>query len=102
MATSGLNPLGRMRPVSANKEVKQCVEAYLDSEQGKSLRSPARDKKAALLEAFVRVCYEDKARAPQYLTGEELGDLLEKSLPPFLDPKDDSLKHLGDLLESFF
>src|SRR5262245_54171972 len=99
---ASLNPLGRSKPVSANKEVKQCVEAYLASENAKNLRSPARDKKELLLETFVRLSYEDKARAPQYLTGEELDDLLEELLPPFLDPKDPAVAHLPALLESFF
>src|SRR5215510_1393980 len=99
---ASVNPLGRSKPVSANKEVKQCVEAYLASEQAKQLRSPARDKREELLETFVRLSYEDKARAPQYLTGDELNDLLEESLPPYLDPKDSALSHLPALLGSFF
>jgi hypothetical protein len=99
---ASVNPLGRSKPVSANKEVKQCVEAYLASEQAKQLRSPAREKKEELLETFVRLSYEDKARAPQYLTGDELDDLLEESLPPYLDPKDSALGHLPALLASFF
>src|SRR5262245_43673359 len=110
---ASLNPLGRPKPVSANKEVKQYVQAYLASEQA-GKQSPARGKAAGekaaagqlagdrgeqLLETFVRLSYEDKARAPQYLTGEELDDLLEQSLPPYLDPKDADLKQLPELLE---
>jgi hypothetical protein len=85
----------------SQKEIALDVAAFLDSEQAKALRDPARDSLRKIAETLLTACYKDLGKKPRYLDGEDVTALLTRVLPGYFRTGDASVKHVPAVFEAY-
>jgi len=78
------------------------LAAFLDSEQARGLSGIANAEVRKIAELFLDLCYGEFGKAPRFLQGEEVEQLLAQVLPTRIAPGDSAAPHVGAVLAAFF
>ena len=78
------------------------LAAFLDSEQTRSLSSPARDHAREIAETLLNLCYDEFGKAPRFLQGEEVEQLVAQALPTRFEPNSAVAESVPAILTAFF
>lgn len=78
------------------------VAAFLDSPQARALIEPGRDEVHKIVQNFVETCYQGLGKAPRFLDGQDLHEVLGHAMPGRFGRKDPVAKHVPAVLEAFF
>ena len=78
------------------------LAAFLDSEQVRELSGIATADVRKIAELFLDICYGEFGKAPRFLQGEEVEQLLAQVLPTRIAPRDPAGPHVGAVLSAFF
>ena len=78
------------------------LAAFLDSEQARSLTGPSRDQTRTIAEALLDICYDEFGKAPRFLQGEEVEQLVTQVLPTRFEPNSSAAENVPIVLPAFF
>ncbi|MFT5287379.1 MAG: hypothetical protein ACI8TQ_003564 [Planctomycetota bacterium] len=78
------------------------LAAFLDSEQAGSLIGPSREQTRTIAEALLGICYDEFGKAPRFLQGEEIEQLVAQVLPTRFEPGSPVADNVPIVLTAFF
>ena len=90
-------PSHRSTPVRANREVRDTIDAFLESSHGEPFK---KDGDEQGLDIVVRCCFERLGRAPWNLTGKETEELFEERLPRCFEGQEKFLDRIPDIFSA--
>lgn len=85
-----------------NKRIALDVAAFLDSPQAGALAEPGREDVHKIAQHLVEVCYDDLGKAPRFLDGQDMHQVLGHVMPTRFGRKDPLAQHVPAVLEAFF
>ncbi len=85
-----------------SKRVALDVAAFLDSPQAGALAEPGRDEVQKIVQHLVEACYDDLGKAPRFLDGQDMHQVLGHVMPSLFGRKDPLAQHVPAVLEAFF
>lgn len=77
------------------------VAAYLDGEAARALALP-RAAQQKILQRFLACCYDDVAKEPRLLEGDELSHMLRELLPRHFGARDPLAPQVDEVLNAYF
>ena len=78
------------------------VAAFLDSPQAGALAALGHEEVREIVQHFVEACYDDLGKAPRFLDGQDLHEVLGHVMPGRFGRKDPLAQHVPTVLEAFF
>ena len=85
-----------------SSEITLETAAFLDSPQARELAEPPAAYVRAIAERFLRCCYDDLGKAPRFLDGHDVHDVLGHRLPSHFGKKDPLAAHVLPVLRALF
>jgi hypothetical protein len=83
-----------------SKQVSLDVSAFLDSPQARALEA-SRDDARAIVEIFVSACYDQLGKAPRFLDGHDVHEVLGHVMPGHFTATDARVPHVPAVLEAY-
>jgi len=82
------------------KEIVLDASAFLDSPQAAKLSAPPREAQKSIIEAYLRVAYQELGKSPRHLDGQDLHAAVGHLLPAHFGRKDPLAEHVPAVLEA--
>jgi hypothetical protein len=83
------------------KEILLDASAFLDSPQAAKLSAPPRAAQKSIVEAYLRVAYQELGKSPRHLDGQDLHAAVGHLLPAHFARKDPLAEHVPAVLEAY-
>ncbi len=77
------------------------IAAFLDSPQAGALAELGHEEVRKIVQHFVEACYDDLGKAPRFLDGQDLHEVLGHAMPGRFGRKDPLAQHVPTVLEAF-
>jgi hypothetical protein len=86
--------------VSADKEIRLRLAAFLDSREGRAVAGIPRDDLRDVARKFLESCYLGAGKAPELLDGTDLEEVLARALPRRFTGKEPFIGRVPDVIEA--